>query len=228
MKSIFSVLAILIATGCLAQGPSDSIQADDRYLEDQFYMGITYNFLLQQPTGVTQRSLSYGLQMGLIKDIPINSKRTSAIGLGMGYGVYSYYSNLLASELGNSISYSVIDSDTDFVRNKVETHLVEFPVEYRWRNSTPTEYKFWRIYTGIKFAYLLAARSKFITNTEKIGFSNSDVNKFQYGISVNFGYNTFNLQAYYALNNLFKDTAVLDSGDIATKPLRLGLIFYIL
>lgn len=228
MKSIFSMLAVFLAAGCLAQGPRDSIQADDRYLEDQFYLGITYNFLLQQPNGVTQRSLSYGLQMGLIKDIPINSNRTSALGLGMGYGVYSYYSNLLVSKLDNNISYSVIDSETDFIRNKVETHMIEFPVEYRWRNSTPTEYKFWRIYAGIKFAYLLAARSKFITDTEKIGFSNSDVNKFQYGISVNFGYNTFNLQAYYALNNLFKDTAMLDSSEIATKPLRLGLIFYIL
>jgi hypothetical protein len=228
MKAVFSLLAICIVASGLAQGPRDSIQADHRYLEDQFYMGITYNFLLQQPPGVTQRSLSYGLQMGLIKDIPINSKRTSAIGLGMGYGVYSYYSNLLASKAGNNITYSVIDPDTDFIRNKVETHMIEFPVEYRWRNSTPTEYKFWRIYAGIKLAYLLAARSKFITNTEKIGFANSDVNKFQYGISVNFGYNTFNLQAYYALNNLFKDSAVLDSGDIATKTLRLGLIFYIL
>jgi hypothetical protein len=228
MKSIFSVLAILLSAGCLAQGLRDSIQTDARYLEDQFYLGITYNFLLQQPNGVTQRSLSYGLQMGIIKDIPINSKRTSAIGLGMGYGVYSYYSNLLASKTDNTITYSVIGSDTDFIRNKVETHMLEFPVEYRWRNSTPTEYKFWRIYTGIKFAYLLGARSKFITSSDKIGFSNSDVNKFQYGISVNFGYNTFNLQAYYALNNLFKDTAVLDTGDIATKPLRLGLIFYIL
>ncbi len=228
MKSLFSILALVVSYGCFSQGIRDSTQVDNRYLEDQFYMGITYNFLLQLPNDVTQRSLSYGLQLGMIKDIPINSKRTWAIGLGMGYGVYSYYSNLLATKSDNTITYSVIDSDTNFTRNKVETHLIEFPVEIRWRNSTPTEYKFWRIYTGIKFAYLLGARSKFISSTEKISFSNSDIKKLQYGISVNFGYNTFNIQAYYSLNNLFNDTAMLDSENITMKPLRLGLIFYIL
>ncbi|TFG72981.1 MAG: PorT family protein, partial [Flavobacteriales bacterium] len=53
MKSLFSILALVVSYGCFSQGIRDSTQVDDRYLEDQFYMGITYNFLLQLPNDVT-------------------------------------------------------------------------------------------------------------------------------------------------------------------------------
>lgn len=229
MKSLLAGMFLFLVWGLKAQVDQDSIAPDLHYLEDQFYMGITYNFLLQQPDDVNQQSLSYGLQLGFIKDIPINGDRTTALGLGLGYGVYSYYSNLIASESGDSFVYS-IDTDTDFVRNKVETHMLEVPIEFRWRNSTASEYKFWRIYTGIKLGYLIGARSKLISDMEpkRISFYNTDVNKFQYGITFNVGYNTFNIHAYYALNTLFNDTAMVNGGGIDMKPLRLGLIFYIL
>tara|TARA_R110002167_G_scaffold304613_6_gene508865 strand:- start:4760 stop:5449 length:690 start_codon:yes stop_codon:yes gene_type:complete len=229
MKALLTGLFFLINIGwAMAQQVEDSVALDNRYLEDQFYLGITYNFLLQQPTDISQRSLSYGLQAGFIKDIPLNGIRTKGIGVGLGYGVYSYYSNLLASESGSTVVFSAIDSNTDFIRNKVETHMLEIPFEFRWRNSTPAEYKFWRIYSGIKFSYLLGARSKYIDDLAHISFSNTEVNKLQYGLTLNFGYNTFNIHAYYALNNLFKDTAQVNGENIAMKPLRLGFIFYIL
>lgn len=202
----------------------------DNYLEDQFYVGITYNFLLDKPVDATQRNLSYGLQGGYIKDIPFNSQRNVGLGIGVGYAVNSYYTNILGSEGVNGIEYT-LESDVDFKlkRSKIETHLIEVPVEFRWRTSNATDYKFWRIYTGIKFGYVLGARSKVVSDTQKISFTNSDVRKFNYGLTFNFGYNTFNFQAYYALNNLFDEQVSLLEGDsLDLRPLRIGIIFYIL
>ncbi|MBT2162546.1 porin family protein [Zobellia barbeyronii] len=227
MRYLFGLL-FLCCTGAVAQTGIDSTNVDSKYLEDQFYIGITYNFLLGQPDGVSQRNLSYGLQAGFIKDIPLNQSRTTAIGIGVGYGVYSYYSNLMAEETFSGNLYSILEDD-DFNRNKVETHMLEVPFEVRWRNSTASEYKFWRLYAGMKLGYVFGGRSKLVpTDTGKVSFYNEDIRSFQYGLTLNFGYNTFNLHAYYSLTNLFNDNVVVGSESLNTKALRIGLIFYIL
>ncbi|MGI9551610.1 MAG: porin family protein [Aurantibacter sp.] len=224
-------LLIVLALSCFwanAQTAQDTLPEDPRYLEDQFYLGITYNFLLNKPSGVNQRNLSYGLQAGFIKDIPLNQDRTLAIGIGLGYGAYSYYSNLSAEEAGNGFRYRIPAEEENLRRNKIETHMIEMPLEFRWRNSTAASYKFWRIYAGAKLGYVAGARSKAVFEDYKDSFYNQDVSDFQYGITFNFGYNTFNMHIYYALNNIF-DAATTEAGeDIRLKPLRIGLIFYIL
>ena len=202
MKLYLVGVFFLLALGVRAQTLQDTISTDDRYLEDQFYLGITYNFLLQQPEDVTQRSLSYGLQAGFIKDIPLNRTRTTGLGIGLGYGVYSYYSNLVASETTSGIEYEVDGGGADFNRNKLETHMLEMPIQFRWRTSTATEYRFYRIYAGVKLAYLLGARSKLVTDQFKDSFYNTDVRKLQYGLALNLGYHSFNIHAYYMLNSL--------------------------
>jgi len=202
---------------------------DFRYLEDQFYIGLTYNSILKRPQGVNQRSLSYGLQGGFIKDIPINRKRTFALGIGLGYGINSYYSNLVASPVNGEIQYDLTSDIEGFRRSKVETHSLEFPIELRWRNSNPSDYKFWRIYPGIRLGYTFSARSKLVTDSGKDSFQNDDLRTFRYGAMINLGYNTFNLHVYYGLNALFNDDVrTVDGEELGVKPLRLGLIFYIL
>lgn len=211
-----------------SQVDQNVLAGDSDYLEDQFYIGITYNFLLKKPVDVSQRNLSYGLQAGFIKDIPVNADRTIAFGIGIGYNVNSYYSNLRAMESGNDVVYDILDGDTDFKRNKVETHLIEVPLEFRWRNSTAASYKFWRVYTGLRFGYVVGGRSKFVSDSADFSFYNDDIRQFQYGLTFNFGYNTFNIHLYYALNDLFNDDVLVNGAEISMRPLRIGLIFYIL
>jgi len=224
LTGVFFILSIWVN----AQVYRDSTLQDTKYLEDQFYIGVTYNFLLNMPDEISPRNLSYGMQAGFIRDIPINENRTIAFGIGLGYGVYSYYSNLLVTETMDGFVYSVLENDNNFKRNKIETHMIEVPLEFRLRNSNASSYKFWRIYSGFKLGYVLGGRSKFVSDEKKISFYNSDIRKFQYGLTFNFGYNSFNLHAYYALNNLFNDGVTLNGSDINMKPLRVGLIFYIL
>jgi len=202
---------------------------DFKYLEDQFYLGITYNFILNKPSGVNQGNFSYGLQGGFIKDIPLNSRRNLGIGIGLGYAYNNYYTNLFVNETESGLEYIVLDSDVSYKRNKLDTHVIEMPIEFRWRTSTPSDYKFWRVYAGMKLGYVVGSRSKFVSNEAKISFNNSDIRNFRYGVMLNFGYSTFNVHAYYALSNLFNDGVTTNEGEsIEFRPLRIGIIFYIL
>lgn len=228
MKHFVLWLLIYIPLSLYSQTGQDTTTVNSRYFEDQFYAGITYNFILKLPSETNQRNFSYGLQAGFIKDIPFNSDRTIGIGLGLGLGLYTYYTNIQALENGSDISYQLVGDIDGFKRSKLETHLLEVPFEFRWRNSDPETYNFWRIYAGVKFGYAFNARSKYVLDTAKESFRNTDIRSFQYGLTFNFGYHNFNMHAYYSLTSLFNDGITLDGNDIEISPLRFGLIFYIL
>lgn len=203
-------------------------EEQSRYLEDQFYIGLGYNVLLGKQSGVAQRNLSYNLQAGFIKDLPLNERRNFGVGLGLGYAVNSYYTNVVAMEQTDAVLYEVMN-ESDFKRSKLETHALEVPFELRWRTSTADEYKFWRIYAGAKLGYVFSGRSRLVTEEGRDGFNNDDIEKFQYGLILNFGYNTWNVHAYYGLNPLLKNGTNLQTGEsIDFKVLRIGIIFYIL
>ncbi|MCK0160783.1 porin family protein [Allomuricauda sp. F6463D] len=229
LKFVPCICFLILSVSVFGQANiGDDNQSDDRYLEDQFYVCVGYNMLLDKPDDVVQRSFSYNLQAGIIKDIPLNKRRNFGIGLGLGYAMNSYFSNMIVTESSNDLVYEVVDV-SDFNRSKLGMHTVELPFELRWRTSTANEYKFWRIYAGARFGYVFSARSKLVMEEGTTSFSNPDIESFQYGVTLNFGYNTWNVHAYYGLSTLFKDSVVMESGTpIDVKVLRIGLIFYIL
>ncbi len=227
MRSIISLLLLISVSVVTAQERPELI--DTKYLEDQFYLGLTYNILLDQPPGVSQRNLSYGLQGGFIRDIPINKERNVGFGIGLGYALNSYYTNLVAVETDSDIIYSIIGRGESFRRSKLETHILEMPIEFRWRTSNAVSHKFWRVYGGLKLGYVFSGRSKLVTDTDKIAFQNEDIREFQYGIILSAGYNTFNFHVYLGLQDLLeKDVVTVDNVPIQFAPLHIGLIFYIL
>lgn len=231
MKHI--VVGILVVLGMQASfAQEEAIQdtiPDEKYREDQFYIGFTYNILQNRPSGISQNNLSNGIHLGFIRDFPINKKRNKAIGIGLGYSFNSYFHNLKATETDTGIAYQAIESNESFKRNKYRTHEVELPIEFRWRTSTATSYKFWRIYGGFKLSYIFSGVSKLISNDEKIKFQNEDMNRFQYGLTLSAGYNTWNFHFYYGLNKLFKaDTFTTNGEQFNMNTIKVGLMFYIL
>jgi Outer membrane protein beta-barrel domain len=229
LKFLFSIFMLIIIKSLYAQDTLQLEKADDKYLEDQFYAGITYNLVMKRPSNSSQNNFSNGIQLGYIKDIPFHTKTNKGFGIGLGYAVNSYYTNLRASKIANDIEYEVIASSVSYRRNKIETHLVEIPMEFRWRTSTAKSYKFWRIYTGVKWGYVFANVSKYIENHQKEKFFNPDIQRFQYGLYVSFGYNTWNFYANYQLSPILKEgTLTMDGEGIRMNALNIGLIFYIL
>lgn len=204
------------------------VKIDSLYREDQFYFGFTYNALQQKPAGLSQKKFSVGLSTGFLRDMPINTDRTIAIASGLGFSYNSYNQNLFISGSGQAPDYIIIDSETAYNKNKFTRLLVDVPIEFRWRTSTYESYKFWRIYGGLKFSYLLYSKSVFADAESKIVvLNNKDFNKFLYGLYISAGYNTINVYAHYGLNSLFK-SAKIEGENIDMKALNIGIIFYIL
>lgn len=200
------------------------------YREDQFYASVTYNLLNNKPAGVSQSGFSSGFNLGFIRDMPINERRNFAFGLGLGISTNSYNQNLRIEKSNNDYIYSIIDeSEVNVSKNKFTTYLVEVPFEVRWRTSTPTDYNFWRIYSGFKIGYLLYNSTKYKSEAGNENLSNiSDFNKFQYGLTLSAGYGTWNFHVYYGLNSILDNNAKLNDEVIDLKSIKIGLIFYIL
>lgn len=224
LLNVFNVFSQEITT---LEGAS-KVKIDSLYREDQFYFGFTYNTLTNKPDGLSQSKLSTGFSLGFLRDMPTNKNRTHAIAAGIGLSYNNYNQNLAVYKSDQAPSYSIIDADTSFNKNKFSQLLVEVPLEFRWRTSTYESHKFWRIYGGFKLSYLILDRSIFEDAQGKIIVTNNkDFNKLLYGAYISTGYNTINVYAYYGLNSLFK-SANIDGEPIAMKSLNIGIIFYIL
>jgi hypothetical protein len=228
--SCFLLLSVLNVFSQENTATKDSVfvKVDSLYREDQFYFAVTYNTLTSKPTGFSQSKFSSGFSAGFLRDMPINKNRRVAIATGVGFTYNNYNQNLAISSTAETPVYTIIDSDTQYTKNKFSLLSVDVPLEFRWRTSTYQSHKFWRIYTGIKFSYLLYDKSIFEGSTGKVVLTgNKDLNKFQYGAYISSGYNTINLYAYYGLNPLF-ESAKVDGKSVDMKSLNFGIIFYIL
>lgn len=208
----------------------DSVFVDQKYREDQFYLSVTYNLLDKKPKQLKQTGFSNGIHFGVIRDMPINERRNKAVGIGLGISINSYNQNMMISEVGeNRYSYGIIDErQIKIRRNKFSAYSIEVPLQYRWRTSTASEYKFWRIYPGIKFGYVLYNSSKFKGSIDDINVYNiDDFTRLQYGLTLSAGYSTWNFNIYYGLNALFKDTAQLNNESLDMNSIKIGLMFYV-
>lgn len=202
---------------------------DSLYREDQLYVGFSFNLITNKPSTIKQQSFSGGLHLGFVRDFPLNKRRNVALGLGAGWSINSYGQNLQISKdsEGNSIFQSLEDNRS-YGTNRFTTQLIEAPIEFRWRTSTPETYKFWRIYTGLRLGYIYHFRSNYKDNEVQYTYNDlNELDRFRMGATFTFGYNTFNFQFYYALNPFFKDASV-DNEQFGISTLQIGLNFYIL
>lgn len=226
---IFIILSLLFSSVSFAQ-VTDSIAQiertvtvnDDFYREDQIYFGITHSLLQNTPTNFKQNSISTGVMLGFLRDIPLNKQRNISIAPGAGIAFFNLRNNLTYNSIENS--YLV---DYNYDKNFQNLTYLEIPLEIRWRTSNKYSHKFWRIYTGVKFSYLLNNVSKYNGIMGKYELkSNPDYNKSNIGAYVSAGFNTWNIYAYYGFNSLYKQDKLPDNKGI--NFFNVGLMFYIL
>ena len=218
-RNLLLIFCFVISFG-IAQ--EDSSNTHKKYWEDQLYFGLNYNVLINQPSGVDPSKVSYGVQLGYIKDIPVNKKGTTAFGLGIGYS-YDFFSHSLV--VNNAEEFSI---NANVSNNKLKIYNVEVPIQFRIRTSDAVTYSFWRLYVGARFSYTFSHKFQYTLADEDLEFFNIDnFNKFQTGIEFSGGYGAFNLYAYYGLTPIF-DNALLNDENINTSILKIGLIFYLL
>ncbi|MGY8946588.1 MAG: porin family protein [Flavobacteriales bacterium] len=208
---------------------SQNKDVDDNYREDQIYFGFYYNSLLNSPHNFTQNKFSSSLNMGFIRDVPLNSNRNFGIGIGLGMSTSSYNHNLKLTNESDGFKGMIIEDSNTFNKNKWTFNEIEVPFEVRWRTSTAKNYKFWRVYFGIKTSYIFSSKFKYDSSSEAYSQSSLPFNKIQSGFTLNAGNNTWNLGLYMGLQPLFNDQFTKKNSNFKNlKQFKLGLIFYIL
>lgn len=208
---------LLIASFALAQSPADS-----SYREDQIYASIGYPLLIDTPEGLTQNKLSHTFSLGFIRDMPINSARNLAFGLGLGLNYNVVYTNLQFTD--NMEATTFVSSD---LINQWSSVDAEIPLEFRWRSSTTANYQFWRVYAGVVGYYSLSAKQRTRTAlTESI--TSLSVQNFRLALRLNVGNNTWNLTYTHPIDSFFDfDKSAHNKSFNKLKTAKLGLIFYI-
>jgi hypothetical protein len=230
LKICFILFLGFVSFTSVAQDTIRHATLDSLYREDQFYIGVTYNVPLDLPSGASVRGLSGGIQFGFVRDMPINKQRNIAIAIGAGVAIDQLGQNLFIGEtLNDETIFRVLDDNVDFNRNRFSMAVVEAPFELRWRSSTPSNYKFWRVYAGFRVGYAYWYKATFKqsgNNVEQTRIPEFD--PVRLSATLSFGYNTFNFFASYSINPFFKDAVTVDGEAVEFRNLKIGLMFYIL
>ena len=203
-------------------------QADTQkefYREDQIYFGSSYFIQTEPIEDFKQNGFSGNFQLGFIRDFPLNDNSTKAIGVGFGYERNFFTSNIQPVESDSNIDYRIVISRFLESKNKISFSSITLPIEYRWRRSSINEYKFWRIYSGLKFKKNFPLYSNPSYGSEiKI----DEIEDWTTSLYINAGYNTWNISLEYDLNPILKDQKTNNGDNLKISFFRLGLVFYIL
>ena len=197
------------------------------YREDQWYTTLSFLLANESIDGFRSNGLSQAFSIGFIRDYPLNIESNKAVGVGLGYGINNFGSNLTVVQGSNSsYQFNLIQNTLLASKNRLITHFIEVPLEYRWRTSTVNDYTFWRIYAGYLFRYNFFSKSKPFTGSSTVL---DEVNKVTHALKVSAGYNTWNIYVEYSLSPYFKKETLTDLNvPLNLNSIKVGLVFYVL
>ena len=221
IKSPFFLITFFYLYSFLSH--SQEVDRVNKYREDQFYIGFSLAIQDQGIPRYKQNGFSNYFHFGFIRDISLNSKGNLALGIGLGYSFTNFNSNLNLVENSNNELYLFQLNNS---KNKFTYSSITFPIEFRWRTSTPKETVFWRIYGGLKYSLNFNQKLDSPTiNSSRINMINDNINS----LYLSMGYNTWNLYFEYDLDYIYKSEFSLSDGtELDVRALKVGLIFYLL
>jgi len=202
-----------------------SQEDSQKYREDQIYFSVYYNSLGSELDNFKENKFSSSFNIGFIRDISISKSGKFALGLGVGYGTNSFNNNMKLS-YNNQNLYELLSNRDAPTKNTFNFSEIQFPLEIRWRNSSPSNYKFWRIYAGLKYSKVIQSAFKHDSSKENYKLTNLPINLDQLGFTLNIGYNTWNIGLYKSLRPFFNKN--IQSLPLVLEQFKVGLIFYIL
>ena len=99
---------------------------DNKYREDQIYFGVYYNSLADSPNDFSQNKFSSSVNLGFIRDFPLNKERNFGLGIGLGLSTSSYHNNLKFSNSNGQFGVGIISVSETFTKNKWALNELEF------------------------------------------------------------------------------------------------------
>ena len=215
------LLLLLFLGSVLQAAAQDEVTS---FREDQIYFSIAYPYFSDAPSELIQNKLSYSFSLGFIRDMPINKKRTLAVGLGLGWESSTVFNNMQFEVLDDAVTATAIQGK--YQKNVLNMQSFAVPFELRWRSATELKHAFWRIYSGMSFhlPIQLTAKNTSLEGVQKSTSLPQSSTLLRWNI--HFGFNTWNISIAHDLRPWAKSNTTNNSFDI--KFTKIGLIFYIL
>ena len=235
MKNYFILILVVFLGFSLKSSAQEEVviknPVDSLYREDQLYINFSYKMMQNAPNGYKSKGYFSNRSLGFLRDIPLNKRRNIAIAPGVGYTFGKLNSNLVMVD-NNIIQENNLPDSQVFIidranydKNKLTYHSIDVPFELRWRTSVPDTHKFFRVYAGVKFSYILFNKVNFKGDDFSYKLSNIEaINKFQTSLYLSVGYNTWNIYTSYGLIPLIESK----DSNVKMNSFNLGLAFYIL
>lgn len=200
---------------------------DDFYREDQIYVSLYYNSLNNNIDDLKENNFSSSINFGFIRDIPLNKSGKFALGIGAGLGFNSFNNNLkINNTTSNNFVFDFLENQREYDKNTYSFTEIQFPLEIRLRNSSIDNYKFWRLYAGLRYSKLLTSNYKFKSENLNYSLDSPPINTDQLGLTLNIGFNTWNIGLYKAIRPFFNQEN--NNLNLDLEQFKVGLIFYIL
>ena len=222
---IIPVIILGVLTSGFAQEATPSLNSPVKRenREDMMLMNFNWTSLLNTGDTVTVKPYSWGYDLKLMYDVPIQNSNFS-FALGGGLGIANYYTN---AEIGH-INYGTDTSQSYFypvletrgvTRNKLTITYADIPFELRYRSDPDKHGYSWKIAMGFKVGYHLQTKSKIIENTKKVKtYDFPNYEKWRYGLNVRVAYGRVGLNAFYSATSLFDE----DKG-ARVNPISIGI-----
>lgn len=201
-------------------------EKDAAYRFDHLCINVNYNSWIQDIKGLSTEPYSFGMDIGVYKDMPLDKRGNISLGIGLNYNFSHVHHNADVNYIfdtvnNKNIGTSFVPTKASFKRNKLYTNFLEIPLELRFRSI---EHPNLRFYVGFKAGYMLSVHSTRVTEQTKVKtYRIKNILPYRYGPTLKMGYGKVNLYGFYSLTPLFED-----GKGMTITPYTLGLSFFIL
>ena len=144
-------------------------------------------------------------------------------GLGFKFNNYRFKNNYRIISSADSI-YAVTDTINDFYKTKMTISKIRIPLIFEWQDKLGRKNRPIYFSIGVFGSYNIISYMKYNykIDGQKIKekyYNNYQLNSFQYGMLVRFGYGIFEFYAEYNISEMFKDNKA-----VVANPFSVGII----
>lgn len=209
---IISTIVIGVLTSAFAQEatPASNSPIKREAREDMLLMNFNWATILNTGDSVNVKPYSWGYDLMLMYDVPIQSSNFS-FAIGGGLGIASYFTN---AEIGN-INYGTDSAQSYFFpvaearnikKNKLTITYADIPFEIRYRSSPDKNGHSWKFAAGAKVGYHVQTKAKIIENSKKVKtYDFPNYEKWRLGITMRVAYGRIGVNAFYSASTIFDD-----------------------
>ncbi len=219
-KQLALCIALLGCVGLMAQS------LPTRYTngKDRVFFTLSHPIIIDMPSGYSTQWYANEYNLQLLMESRFGESIFS-IGYGLGYTSSNFHHNLRidSDPATGKEFYQFLPDTTSFRRNKLNTKIVEVPIEFRFRPRLGNGYSL-RLYAGFKAGYIFEAYARYSDDKIKLDdYRLDDINPWVYGVYLKLGYRLFSIYGYYGLQPFFTGGDVNGQALEGARQLSFGI-----